>query len=156
MATVEFSDMTPEGKKFMQQLKELADLEVCVGFQSDDGSYDGGASVMEVAAYNELGSSDTPPNPPPRPFMKQSFENHENELQKACDNVNKTLANGGTAQQALNELGVFLKGLVQEEIVSGGFAPNAESTVKKKGSAQPLIDTGLMRQSVNFVVRKRK
>lgn len=151
-STVEFSDMTPEGKKFMRQLKELADLEVCVGFQSGDGTYDGGADVAEVAAYNELGSSTSPA----RPFMRQSFENHESELQKACDDVNNTLSKGGTAQQALTRLGTFAKGLVQEEIVDGDFAPNAESTIKQKGSAQPLIDTGLMRQSVNFVVRKRK
>ena len=37
----------------------------------------------------------------------------------------------------------------------GGFAPNAESTIKKKGSDQPLIDTGYMRQSVNYVVKRR-
>lgn len=155
MAVTEFSDLTPEGKKYMRQLKELADLEVCVGFQSGDGAYEDGATIVEVAAYNELGSSDGE-SPPPRPFMQQSFENHEDELQKACDDVNNTLAKGGTAQQALNRLGVFAKGLVQEEIVSGGFAPNAESTIKKKGSAQPLIDTGLMRESVNYVVRKGK
>ena len=88
--------------------------------------------------------------------MRQSFENHEDELQKACDNVNTVLSNGGTTEQALDTLGVFCKGLVQEEIVNGGFAPNAESTVRQKGSAQPLIDSGLMRQSVNYVVRKRK
>ena len=33
MAVKEFSDMTPEGKRYMKQLKELADLEVCVGYQ---------------------------------------------------------------------------------------------------------------------------
>lgn len=151
MAVKEFSDMTPEGKRYMKQLKELADLEVCVGYQ-DGETYDDGTSLAEVAAYNELGSSTSPA----RPFMRQSFENHGSELQKACDNVNAVLAKGGTAEQALNTLGVFCKGLVQEEIVEGGFAPNAESTIKQKGSAQPLIDSGLMRQSVNYVVRKRK
>lgn len=151
MAVTEFSDMTPEGKKYMKQLKQLAELEVCVGYQ-DGETYDDGTSLAEVAAYNELGSSTSPA----RPFMRQSFENHESELQKACDDVNATLSKGGTAEQALNRLGTFCKGLVQEEIVEGGFAPNAESTIKQKGSAQPLIDSGLMRQSVNYVVRKRK
>lgn len=88
--------------------------------------------------------------------MKQSFENHESELQAACDIVNQTISSGGTAEQALNKLGVAAKGLVQEEIVNGGFAPNAESTIAKKGSEQPLIDTGYMRQSVNYVVKKRE
>ena len=47
-----------------------------------------------------------------------------------------------------------LKMYVQKEIVDGSFEPNAESTIKKKGSDKPLIDTGTMRQSVTYVVRK--
>ncbi len=150
---IEISDLTPEGKKFMKQLRLLEKLEVCVGFQAGESIYeDTGADVAEIAAYNELGSSDTPA----RPFMRQSFENHQSELQKACDEVNKTLASGGTAEKALDILGVFCKGLIQQEIVDGDFAPNAESTIAKKGSEQPLIDSSHMRESVNFVVRVRK
>ena len=62
---------------------------------------------------------------------------------------------GGSAEQALQQLGAMAKGLVQDEIVNGDFAPNAESTIQKKGSEQPLIDTGTMRQSVNFVIKRR-
>ncbi len=148
---LEFSDMTPEGKRFLKELRKLESLEVRVGFQAGQATYEDGADLAEVAAYNELGSSDTPA----RPFMRQSFENHEAELQAACDAANKVLADGGTAQQALQKIGVFAKGLVQQEIVDGGFAPNAESTVKKKGSDKPLIDSGLMRESVNFVIKGR-
>ncbi len=149
---IEFSDMTPEGRKFLKELRKLESLEVRVGFQSGEVTYeDTGADLAEIAAYNEFGSSSTPA----RPFMKQSFENHGSELQKACDVANQTLANGGSAEKALNKIGVFCKGLVRQEIVDGGFAPNAESTIAKKGSAQPLIDSGLMRKSVNYVVKKR-
>lgn len=149
---IEFSDMTAEGRKFLQELRKLESLEVRVGFQAGDAVYDEtGADVTEIAAYNEFGTSSMPA----RPFMRQSFENHEDELQKICDTANQTISNGGEAEDALNQIGVFCKGLVQQEIVDGGFEPNAESTVKKKGSAQPLIDTGLMRQSVNYVVKER-
>lgn len=150
-----WSDMTPEGKKYFAELEKLSNLEVQVGFQEgemhidEDGNED--VSLAEVAAYNELGTSTSPA----RPFMKQSFENHEKELQEACDQVNKVLSSGGTAESGLETLGTFLKGLVQKEIVEGGFEPNKPSTVKKKGSAQPLIDTGYMRQSVNYVVKNR-
>ncbi len=147
-----FSDLTAEGKRYFQELNKLANLEIQVGFQSGQSKYENGADVAEIAAYNEFGSSSTPP----RPFMKQSFENHQSELQAGCDSVNKKLAEGGNAEEALKTLGTFAKGLVQEEIVSGGFAPNAESTVKQKGSSQPLIDTGRMRQSVNFIIKQRK
>lgn len=144
-----FSDLTPEGKRYFQELKKLAEMEVVVGFQEGQ-TYDDGASLAEVAAFNELGSSDTPA----RPFMKQSFEKRQRELQAACDQVNTALSKGDTAQHALNQLGVIAKGFVQEEIGSGDFAPNAPSTIRQKKSEQPLIDTGHMRQSVNYVVRK--
>lgn len=144
------SDLTPEGRRYFAELKKLADLEIQVGFQGDQ-TYEDGTSLAEVAAYNELGSSSTPA----RPFMRQSFENHEAELQRACDEAMKMIANGGTADQALQTLGLFAKGLVQDEIVNGEFAPNAESTINRKGSAQPLIDTATMRGSVNFVVKRR-
>ena len=148
--SVGFSDLTPEGKRYFAQLEKLSKLEVQVGFQSGD-MYDDGTSLAEIAAYNELGTSTSPA----RPFMKQSFENHEEELKAACKAVNDTIASGGSVEQALNALGVSVKGLVQEEIVDGDFTENALSTIKKKKSEQPLIDTGTMRQSVNFVIKKK-
>lgn len=146
---INFTDLTPEGRAYFEKLKKLSELEVQVGFQEGQ-QYDDGTSLAEVAAYNELGTSDSPS----RPFMRQSFENHEQELRAACDMVNQTLANGGSVEQALQQLGTFCKGLVQNEITEGGFAPNKPSTIKKKGSEQPLIDTGLMRQLVDYVIKK--
>ena len=145
-----FTDLTPEGKRYFAELKKLADSEIQVGFQSDQ-TYEDGTSLAEIAAHNELGSSDTPA----RPFMRQSFENHEAELKAGCEAANRIVNSGGSAEQALQQLGAMAKGLVQDEIVNGDFAPNAESTIQKKGSEQPLIDTGTMRQSVNFVIKRR-
>ncbi len=145
-----FTDLTPEGRRYFRELQKMTNMEVQVGFQGDE-KYEDGTTIAEVAAYNEFGSSDTPE----RPFMRQSFENHESELQAACDAANRLVSSGGSADQALQQIGVVAKGLVQEEIVNGGFAPNAESTIRKKGSEQPLIDTGTMRQAVNFVVKQR-
>ena len=147
-----FTDLTPEGKKYFRELQKLANLEVQVGFQAGEAQEKNGTDIAEIAAYNEFGSSGTPA----RPFMKQSFERHQDQLQAACDMVNQTRSNGGTAEKGLEQLGVMCKGLVQQEIVDGGFAPNAESTILRKGSSQPLIDTGTMRQSVNYVIKQRK
>ena len=145
-----FSGLTPEGRRYFEALKKLSELEVQVGFQGDQTAEDG-TSLAEIAAYNELGTSTIPA----RPFMKQSFENHEDELRAACERVNAALASSKSVEQALNVLGVTVKGLVQAEIVDGDFAENAPSTIKKKGSDRPLIDTGTMRQSVNYVIKRR-
>ena len=145
-------NLTPEGKRYFKELKKLKKLEVQVGFQAGEAKEENGVDIAEIAAYNELGSSGTPA----RPFMKQSFENHEDQLRAACATVEKKIQGGATAEEALETLGVFCKGLVQQEIVDGGFAPNAPSTIARKGSDQPLIDTGTMRQSVNYVIKPRK
>ena len=145
-----WSDLTPEGAKYFAELEKMIGLEVQVGWQGDE-AYDDGITVAQVAAYNELGTSTIPP----RPFMQQSFEKHQSELQSLCDVATNGIANGSTTEAELNKLGVGLKGLVQDEIVGGGFTPNAPSTIRKKGSAQPLIDTGYMRQTVNYVIKPR-
>lgn len=148
--TLGFSDMTPEGRRYFRELQKLAEMEIHVGYQADQ-SYEDGTGLAEVAAYNEFGSSNTPA----RPFMRQSFENHESELQAACDMANQTLLNGGTAESALSQVGVDVVGLIKEEMIDGGFAPNAESTIRRKGSEQPLVDTGTLFQSVKYVVKRR-
>ncbi len=146
-----FSDLTPEGKRYVAELKKIERLEVQVGYWRGEKTEDDGTDLVDIAAYNELGT----PTIPARPFMKQSFENHESDLQNACDEVNAAISRGSTAVQALENLGTFGKALVQQEIVDGEFEPNAAATISKKGSERPLIDTGHMRQSVDFKVVKR-
>ena len=48
-----------------------------------------------------------------------------------------------------------MKDVIQESITEGAWEPNAPSTVAKKKSSKPLIDTGRMRQSVNYIIRER-
>lgn len=63
--------------------------------------------------------------------------------------------NGASAEQTLKDIGIFQKDLIQDKIEEGDFTPNAESTIRKKGSSKPLIDTGRMRQSVNYWIRQK-
>ena len=68
----------------------------------------------------------------------------------------KKIARGGMeAHELMTNIGMLQRGLVQEEIARGNFKPNAPSTIKKKGSDTPLIDTETMRESVNYVVVER-
>ena len=147
----QMENLTPEGRKYFEQLQKLTQLEVRVGFQSGEGAYEDGTDLIDVASYNEFGGSDRPA----RPFMKQSFENHERELHQAGQMVNDALAAGSSVEAALDRIGVIARGIIQEEIRDGSFAPNAPSTIRQKGSAQPLIDTGQMRQSVNYAIKHK-
>ncbi len=149
---IKFRDrLTPEGQRFFRELGELKKLEVRVGFQRGDAQEEDGTDMCDVAAYNELGTDHIPA----RPFIRQSVDDNESKIKSFLKGEVKDFAQGKSAEQILKEIGIFQKDLMQDKITSGSFAPNAESTIKKKGSSKPLVDTGRMRQSVNYVIQKK-
>lgn len=143
--------MTADGRKFQKMLKELADKEVRIGFQHGKATEDDGTDICDVAAWNELGTV----NIPARPFLRMSVDDNESKINAFLQSKKRDLVRGVSAEQVLKEIGIFQKDLIQEKITSGSFAPNAPSTVKKKGSSKPLIDSGRMRQSVNYVIQQK-
>ena len=145
--------MTKEGEKLMRELETLKRTQVRVGFRQGEAQEENGVEIVDVAMWNELGTSSTPS----RPFMRDSVDKHIDAIQDFCMKQGKQVVEGKiTAQQCLNAIGVYQKGLVQTEIRDGEFEPNAPSTIKKKGSDHPLIDTGTMRQSVSYVITDKK
>ena len=44
---------------------------------------------------------------------------------------------------------------MQHQMVEGEFVPNAPSTIRKKGSDKPLIDTGQLRQGVSYKICRK-
>lgn len=144
------------GQKIQEELIKLGEYDVLVGYVRGVSPYpaEGGdepADLVDVAAYNEFGTSTIPP----RPFMKQGIENHGDTISKVAEYEMKKVINGGNAGDALNMLGIAGKAAIQEEIATGIFAPNAPSTIRKKKSSRPLIDTGHMRQNVQYYIRKK-
>ena len=72
--------LTPEGERFMKELRELAELEVRIGYQREQGAGTNTdddkprADLVDIAMWNELGTV----NSPSRPFRS---EEHTSELQ---------------------------------------------------------------------------
>ena len=143
--------ITPEGRRFLGQIEQLKKLQVQVGFQAGAAADEDGVDIANIAMWNELGTSRSPA----RPFMRKSVDENKDKIKAMCARQLKRLAQGASAEDILEKIGVFQKGLIQRKIVDGTFEPNAPSTIRKKGSSRPLIDTGRMRQSVNFVIRRK-
>lgn len=80
---------------------------------------------------------------------------NEGEINSFLQSQKRALISGASAEQVLKEIGIFQKDLIQDKIESGSFAPNAASTIRQKGSSKPLIDTGRMRQSVDYVIKAK-
>lgn len=143
--------ITVDGNKFKQMLKELAEKQVRVGFQKGAAKEDEGTDICDIAMWNELGTE----NMPSRPFLRKSVDENEEKITEFLQDSVKKVLMGNSAEQVLKEIGIFQKDLIQEKIIEGDFVPNANSTIKKKKSTKPLIDTGRMRQSVNYVIKKK-
>ena len=138
-------------KRIERELKRMDASYVKVGLLSGAGSYAGGgrANLVDIGTFNEFGTKTIPE----RPFMRQSFEKNIAAIRKRFDSLVGEIYVGRTdTEGALHEIGERHKGEIQGEIVSGGWTPNAPSTIRKKGSSKPLIDTGAMRQAINYEV----
>jgi hypothetical protein len=104
-------------------------------------------TVTEIAIINEYGDGHTPA----RPFMAQTWERYKNETANKISGLVKMLMDGQLSRIAyVARIGAYYRGKIQRTIVDGDFLPNAPSTIRKKKSTKPLIDTGEMRQSVEF------
>lgn len=143
--------VTADGKKLQKILKELADKEVRVGFQQGKATEEDGTDVCDIAAWNELGTV----NMPSRPFLRMSVDDNSDKINSFMSAQKRSIINGESADRILKKIGIFQKDLIQEKITEGSFAPNTPSTIKAKGSSKPLIDTGRMRQSVNFEIKQK-
>lgn len=149
-----YDKLTPEGKKFYAELEKLKQNEVFIGYQAGHAKHtdeDGNtADMAEIAMFNELGTSTSPP----RPFLRMTVDENKDKINQFVETQTKRIAQGASAEQCMKQMGAFGVSLVQEKIGNGTFTPNAESTIKAKGSDKPLIDTGQLRQSVHYVIKK--
>ena len=120
---------------------------VAVGFPSGEVS----GHNLNKAVWQEFGTSRGIPE---RPFMRGSVSKNKGKYKKQMTAAAKAITNGGlTMELAMDQLGAVAAGDIQAEIVALQDPPNAPSTIAKKGSSNPLIDTGAMRQSVTWKVR---
>ncbi|MCD7826345.1 MAG: hypothetical protein LUH14_10360 [Clostridiaceae bacterium] len=142
--------VTAEGKKFEKLLKDLGNLEVRIGIQQGETN-DEGVDLVDIAMFNELGTIHIPS----RPFLRDSVDANADQINTFLQSMKQELLKGGSAESVLKKIGTFQKGLIQEQIVNGNFEPNKEATIKKKGSDTPLVDTGRMRQSINYVIQEK-
>ena len=146
--------LTPEGRRFLAELEKMKRLEVRVGYQAGEATDDEGVDMCDIALWNELGTSGAHPIPA-RPFLRQSVDGNEDKIRAHCAQQARAIARGGTAEEALKKIGIHMKGIIQKTIKEGSFVPNAPSTIRKKGSDKPQIDTGRLRQSVNYHIKPK-
>jgi phage gpG-like protein len=90
---------------------------------------------------------------PARPFMRLAWKNFSVNASKLQAKIASGIVNRKiTAEQGLAQIGMELENQIVKSIRDGGWAPNAPSTVVKKGFDKPLIESSLMWKSVTSKV----
>lgn len=117
-----------------------------VGF-FETAKYENGEYVAEIAKTQEYGTLKIPK----RPFFRIAI--NENQGKWLGILKNQMLVNDDL-NLSLNQVGEIVRGDIVKSIMEMNSPPNAETTIKAKGSSKPLIDTGFMRASVTFKVGK--
>lgn len=137
------------GDKVAARLREIArrlgtNPTVRVGFPAGS-TYPDGTSLPLVAAINEFGAPSR--GQPARPFMRNTIAKHGKDWPKAAAQLLKDT--DYDAKRTLALVGEGIKGQMQQEIHALDSPPLAPSTIRRKGFAKPLIDTGFMWQHIS-------
>lgn len=138
-------------------LKGLDKQVVKVGILASKGggkADENGFTLADRAAVHEYGSEDG--TIPERRWLRGTFATYEKELIALQTSLAKSFFRGHlTADKALQQLGVWSANKVKTHVKQDTITPPLKlSTIAAKGSDRPLIDTGLMVNSVNYEVVK--
>jgi hypothetical protein len=143
----------------LRTIQALAKKEVLIGIPDATADRPGGEEVTnaELGYLNEFGSPAN--NIPARPFLIPGVTRIEQQaavlLRKGAEH---SLDTGASAVPSLDAAGQLAENSVKRWFTdpANGWAPNTPSTIRKKGSNRPLIDTGELRRSVTHVVVDKK
>lgn len=90
---------------------------------------------------------------PERSFLRAPLRQNKDNLKKAFASLARQVAQGKiTAYQMLDQVGSRAVGYCKEAIESGISPPNARSTIRSKGSSTPLVDEGIMKNTLTHIV----
>ncbi|WP_081979771.1 hypothetical protein [Dickeya chrysanthemi] len=144
------------GNRIASALKKIQDRlsakrRVLIGLPAGTGNYEDGTPIVVIGAVQEFGSSDG--RTPERSFLRVPLRQNQDNIKRAFQSLSGAVARGEiSAFQMLDQIGARAAGYCQEAIEAGIQPANAESTVKAKGSATPLINHGTLKGKITHVV----
>lgn len=147
-------DNLPELQEIITDLQQLR-VEIGI-FGEDDGAGESYVMIANVHEFGVLISKATGDiRIPERSFIRSTFYEKEREWAAFMEErLTRVLAGRMTVEQMYEQVGAKAASDIQTKIRELDAPPNAESTIEKKGSSNPLIDTGNMRRRVTWKVRR--
>ena len=142
---------TNDAKKALEDLVAQFDVPgVTVGIHEGTAKpSEGQINMATLGAIQHFGNDKIPA----RPWLDAGFDSG---IQEYLAILEAAFESEEDLEAAMNQVGVVAVGKVQEFITQLKSPPNVPSTVKRKKSANPLIDTGAMRSSVSYQLQQEK
>ncbi len=143
--------VTRKDSAVWKKLLASKDLEksLWVGVPAGEKHPDTGASVAQIAAWNHFGTGRIPA----RPFLSLALDGRTTEVKRMTERVAKAILSAKPAEPILRAVGEWARNRVISFINRGVAPPNAASTIARKGSSTPLIDTGVLKGSISYLVK---
>lgn len=177
--------VTREGLKDVQaRVYDLTKTEVLVGFPDETAERtreDGLPTAVTNASLAYIHDNGAPEqNIPARPFMIPGIADAKDRLANKLAQLAKAVVQGkDVVAQGFTQVGLIAQASIRAKINEGVPPPLSEATLRdrarrgRKGAAEelanraqglppstdlakPLVDTGQLRNAVNYVVRRRK
>jgi hypothetical protein len=147
--------MLKKTKFLAVQMRRSKNLSIAVGLPKEKvggAIYEDGQTIISVGAQHEYGVG-----VPRRSFLRVPFIKKSRDISEKLRKGFELIAEKGyTAEKSLNLVGAYVTNVSKGAFTSRGYGtwtPNKPSTIAAKGSSQPLIDTGTLRNSITWVVR---
>jgi len=137
-------------KQICQNFRAMNGKEIKAGALETAGNEKNGASIADVATWNEYGTRHIPS----RPFIAIATDEHKGWQSEVKVRMFDVMSPQGNISESLDAIGKQMKTDIKNVIGDRGkLAPNAPATVARKGHNYPLIDTGTLLDSIDYEVK---
>lgn len=145
--------------KFSEKFQDTVDrasgtggVSIQVGLPDDRIHIPSGLPLAQIGTIHEFGLG----HMPERSFLRGAVNANKSEIKRQFQVVTQKIIDGADAAMTLEAFALWGQGMVQEYTRNGtaNFTPLKQSTIdrRKKGSSNPLNDTGAMVQGIIGVV----
>jgi len=150
--------------KVSKSIDALGRARVMVGVPADKASRSGDTiNNAALAAIMENGAPEV--NIPPRPFMKPGVASVQPQIAAGLKKAGEFALQGraDAVNRELHRVGTIGRDAIKAKITDGPFVPLKQSTIaarkskrksRKNTDIKPLIDTGSLRNSIDYVLKK--
>lgn len=148
----------------LKRFAKIEGKELAIGIQGDeaeayhvDSRGKKTARMIVIAGANEYGCNTGTTTIPERSFIRGTFDAHKETIaRESVEQLQSVIEGTISSDVAFTALGERYESLTKEFLTELSNPANAQATIDAKGSSNPLIDTGRLRNSITHKVGDKR